>query len=483
MQRLRPIRFVRELRRLGGDVRANVAVTFALVGVLLILLAFAGVDISNAFAAKNALQDATDAAALAVATEVSKNPNEAKPQLQAVAQGMLAADYNRGAPAIMTFHVCTAAMSSDCTGPSGPLKMNTVNLTTSANAPCLLFGLSSLCGSSNSLIPVNASTTTTINFGVTMQLNILMDSSASMIVGATPADVTSIANWVSANWNLVKPGDPGPNYPGGDNPPCAFACHDVGGSTTAADIALGLTHAHSAGATTRFDVMTSAAQGLVQHLKQEAAGNTRVPQDTVVFNIMSFDTSLHTYGSANTDYNGAKTAIGQVTPGLDTWMSNALTQVISQIGANGTGASTTSPYKFLIVVTDGLQSDRGSNWGCSSWGADAAWNYNPTCYGGYATTISAAQCAQLKNNGIVLAVLETPYVPLTGQSPGVQPYEKTVRHVIFPGGPNSASTVSAALQACATPGFYFQAVNASDIATGFATLTDQFINQTTRITN
>jgi hypothetical protein len=160
-----------------------------------------------------------------------------------------------------------------------------------------------------------------------------------------------------------------------------------------------------------------------------------------------------------------------------------MTQVINQLGANGTGASAASPLKFLIIVTDGLQSDRNNNWSCASWGADPAWNYNPTCYGGYATTISGAQCSQLKANGIVVAVLETPYVPLTGQSPHVQPYEKTVRHVIFPGGPAGASTVSAALSSCASPGFYFQAVNSADIATGFTTLTDQFINQTTRITN
>jgi len=168
-----------------------------------------GVDISNAFAAKSALQDATDAAALAVATEVSKNPNETPAQLQAVAQGMLAADYNRGAPTIASIFVC-APVQNQCVGPNGPLKMNTVSLQTSANAPCILFGVSPLCSASNSLIPVTGSTTTTINFGVTMQLNILMDSSASMIVGATPADVTAISNWVSANWSLVKPGDPDP---------------------------------------------------------------------------------------------------------------------------------------------------------------------------------------------------------------------------------------------------------------------------------
>ena len=466
------------LRRLAQDVRANVAITFALVGLLLIMLVFVAVDISNAFTAKNALQDATDAAALAVASEVSKNPDETSAQLKKVAKGLLAADFHQGSLTVTGFHVCAPAQN-DCTGKSGPLPMNTVTVETAADVPCLLIGLSNLCGSAGSLIPVAASTTTTINFGITLQLNVLMDSSASMIVGSTPGDVTTIANWVSANWNLVKPGDPAPSYPGGDNPPCAFACHDVGGSTTPSDIALGLSHAHAAGATTRFDVMIAAAQTLINHLQSETQGRT--PQDNLLFNIMSFDTSLHTYGSANTDFAGALTATGQVSPGLDTWMSTAMGQVITQVGSNGNGSSAASPQKVVILVTDGLQSDRSNNWSCSSWGNDAAWGYNPTCYGGYATTINHSQCAQLKNNGVTVAVLETPYVPLTGQSPNVAPYEKTVRHVIYPGGPNGPSAVSAALQSCASPGYYFLAANASDIATGLATLADKFIGATTRI--
>jgi Flp pilus assembly protein TadG len=462
-------------------VLANVAITFALVGVILILLVFMAVDLANAYSAKNALQDATDAAALAVATEVSNNPNESEAQLKSAALAMLTADYAKGTAQISDFHVC-APVQNDCTGAGNTtLPMNTVTMSTGDSAPCLLFGLSSLCGSQTSLIAIDATTTTTINFGVTMQLNVVMDSSASMIVGATQTDVNAIAAWVSNNWDLVKPGDPAP-YTGGDNPPCAFACYDVGGATQASYIALGLTHAHAAGATTRFDVMINAAQSLITHLQTEAAASNRTPQNTVVFNIMSFDTSLHQYGASNISYADAQTAVGQVSPGLDTWMSSAMGQLITQLGANGNGTSANSPIKFLILVTDGLQSDRGQNWSCSNWANDPAWSYN-TCYGGYATTVSTAQCAQLKNNGIVVAVLETPYVPLTGQSPNVQPYEKTVRHVIFPGGPNSASTVSAALQACASSGYYFQAVNAADIATGFSTLTDKFISSTTRIAN
>jgi Flp pilus assembly protein TadG len=467
------------LHRFAADVRANVALTFALVGLLLIILVFAAVDISDAFATRNALQDATDASALAVATEVSKNPTESAAQLQTLASGMLGADFHQGAATITAFHVCTAT-SNDCTGPSGPMQMNTVMLQTSASAPCLLAGLSSLCGAQGALIPVNGSATTSINFGVTLQLNILMDSSASMIVGATQNDVNLISSWVSANWSQVKPGDP-PPYTGADNPPCAFACHDVGAATQPSDIATGLTNAHAAGATTRFDVMIQAAQGLITHLQTETQQATA--QNNLVFNVMSFDTSLHSYGQANTDFNGATAAIGQVSPGLDTWMATAMGQVIQQLGAGGNGTSAASPLKFLIIVTDGLQSDRSNNWACSSWGNDTAWNYNPTCYGGYATSISNGQCSQLKANGVTVAVLETPYVPLTGQSPNVQPYEKTVRHVLFPGGPNTASAISQALQACASSGYYFQATSSSQIATGFTTLTDKFIDSTTRIVN
>ena len=137
--------------------------------------------------------------------------------------------------------------------------------------------------------------------------------------------------------------------------------------------------------------------------------------------------------------------------------------------------------KFLILITDGLQSDRSNNWSGGHWGQDSAWNYY-THFGGYDTTVDQTQCRNIKNNGIILAVLETPYVPLTGQSPAVAPYEKTVRKVIYPNGPNTASAVSAALASCASPGYYFQATNASDIATGFTTLSDKFIYNTPYLT-
>jgi Flp pilus assembly protein TadG len=467
------------LRAFVAQRRGAMAPLLALAIPVILLVVAGSMDFSMAVSSKTDLQDATDAASLAVSTSVAANPNMTEAALQALALTTLTANYHGTLARITDFHVC-APVQNDCTDGAVTMKMDTVTLGASAPSSCALASvLPSIC--SNGSQTVNAKTTTVIGFGATFQLNVVMDSSASMIVGATTNDVNLISTWVGNHWSSVKPNDPAPYKNGGDNPPCAFACHDVGGSTTGADIAAGLTNAHKAGATTRFDVMISAAQQLINHVQAEAVSSTALVRNTYNFNIMSFDTSLHTYGTSNMNYASALTAVGTVTPGLDTYLSNTMGQLITTIGSNGTGASAASPLKFLILVTDGLQSDRNNNWSCT-WANDTAWNFNPTCYGGYATTISQTQCNSIKNNGIILAVLETPYVPLTGQSPQVQPYEKTVRHVIYPGGSGSTSAVSTALSNCASSGYYFQAVNSTDIATGFLALTDKFLARSSFIT-
>jgi Flp pilus assembly protein TadG len=498
---------LRGLRRFLGTRRGSMAPMLALTMPVILLVIVGSLDFSLSVGSKSDLQDATDAASLAVATATAANPNTPETTLKTLAQTTLASNFKGGAPTITDFHVC-APVQNDCTDGATTMASNTVAIAASAPTTCTLAAvLPSVCG--NGSPTVNARTTTVIGFGATMQLNIVMDSSASMIVGATPADVQLIENWMGystttttttqvcdkkgkncsnqtttttnyPNWNAMEPNDPGPTF-SGDNPPCAFACHDVGGSTTSSDIQMGLANARTAGATTRYDVMISAAQQLISSVQTEAQSDTTLAKNIYLFNIYSFDDTVHTYGSSNMSFAAAQSAVKQVVPGLDTHLATAMSSLIGLVGSNGTGASAASPLKFMILVTDGLQSDRNANWSGTSTGYDSAWNWSPTTFGGYATTISQTQCNQIKNAGVVLAVLETPYVPLTGQSPQVHPYEDTVRHVIYPGGSGSTSVVSTALSNCASSGYYFQAVNATDIQTGFLTLTNQFVAQSSRI--
>jgi Flp pilus assembly protein TadG len=465
---------IKRTRDFRLDHHGSAALLFALMLIPLVSLAGVALDYARATNMRAKLQGVSDAAAMAVSVSVATNPNQQKQQLELVAQNYLDAMLASQAPQITDFHVCTP-IQNDCSSNGTTMRMGSVSLSTTVSIPRTLSSIVpvSIAGGGTSSIPVYAEAVVTAGTPKTISLNIVFDSSASMIVGATATDVNAISNWVSHNWSLVKPGDPPPNYPGGDNPPCAFACHDVGSSTGPHDIALGLTHAHSAGATTRFDVMISAAQQLVAHVQNETTNNPQFKNNTYLFNVMSFDTTLHQWGAKNmTSFNLVDQAIQSVTPGLDTHLFNAMSQLIPQMGQQGNGYS--SPMEFLILITDGLQSDRGGNWSGGHWAWDSAWSYN-THFGGYDAPIDLNQCNQLKNNGIVLAVLETPYVPLTGQSPKVAPYEKTVRKVIYPGGPNTPSAVSQALAQCATTGYYFQASNAADIATGFVALTDKFL--------
>jgi len=468
------------LRRFAADHRGQVAIIFSLLLPVLAILIAGGIDASFAVNARTSLQDASDEASLAASISAAQNPNMTEAQLKTVANNALDSNFHTSTPTITEFHVC-APIQNDCTASTGAMQMGTVFLSASAPATCMFASLVPAFCVGGSTQTVGSDSVTNIAFGTTVQLNVVMDSSASMIVGSTPADVTTISNWVLANWSQVKPGDPAP-YTGGDDPPCAFACHDVGDSTTPADVAMGLTNAHASGATTRFDVMISAAQQLVNHVQTEATNNSQNRTNTYLFNIMSFDTTLHQYGATNiSTFPAALTAVGQVSPGLDTYLDNAMTSLVTQVGTNGTGTSTASPLKFVILVTDGLQSDRDLDWqNCTSHPYSSAWNFYD-CVGGFAAPINTALCTQMKNNGIVLAVLETPYVPLTGQDPNNTPYESNVRGTIYPGGPNTPSTVSTALQACASQGYYFQAVNSSDIATGFTDLTDQFLARSSLI--
>lgn len=510
--------FGRRARDFIADRAANVYVTFALLAPVLLVLVGAGIDYSYAENSKRMLQDATDAATLAVSAAVASNPNATTTTLKTIAQSVLDADYTGTAPTIADFHVC-APVQKDCTTASGAtMTTDTVLLSTTVNAPCTLGAIVPVvCTASNGTAQkLSVSTTTVIGFGANIQLNIVLDSSASMIVGATANDVNLIAAWMDTttttpvytdectgsgkhktctevqtgtttnypNWNAMEPNDPGPAF-SGDNPQCAFACHDET-TTTNADIATGLTNAHTAGATTRFDVMVAAAEALINHVQTESTGNTSLAKNTYYFNVYSFDTTLHTWGTSNMSFSAALTAVGDVTPGQDTYLNSAMSSLATSIGSNGNGTSASTPEKFVILVTDGLQSDRSENWSCTMVNS-TNWPQLTNDQGtkeqqcepdtGFDAPINTANCTTMKNNGIVVGVLETPYVSLAGEDQNVMPYEITVQPTIYPGGPNTASALSAALQSCATTGYYFQATSSSDIATGFTTLTDKFLSQ------
>src|SRR5271154_3788758 len=97
----------RALRSLLAQRQGNVLPLFAITLPVLVLLIGGAIDFSMAVSSKSNLQDATDAAALAVASAVAQNPNTPEPTLQTLATTILTRDYNGGSKAtISDFHVC-----------------------------------------------------------------------------------------------------------------------------------------------------------------------------------------------------------------------------------------------------------------------------------------------------------------------------------------------------------------------------------------
>src|SRR5581483_3862441 len=86
--------------------RGSMAPLFALTLPVILLVLAGATDFALAVSAKSDLQDAADAAALAVANEVEKNPNDTVATLQAIALSTLTANHPNPAPSVTDFHVC-----------------------------------------------------------------------------------------------------------------------------------------------------------------------------------------------------------------------------------------------------------------------------------------------------------------------------------------------------------------------------------------
>lgn len=460
------------------------------------------IDISSILTNRNHLQDATDAAALAVSAATSETPATPEATLKTLATNMLQANFGAGTVALTDFHVCAPSQADCTTGAGQAMKANTLTMTTTTQAPCYMpLLLPGVCTGSGLSQVVTVTNTSNIGIPSNIQINMLLDVSGSMIVGSTPSDVQAVETWNNNNTNWAKV-----NFTGDSSQsrPCAFACHDAGpsssgvnGPTTSnsatSDMQAGQTNAHAAGATTRFDVMISAATNLLSHVQNEVGNNTQLAKNSYFFNVSTIAdnlTAAYTASTAN-DWADPATAINKIYVGLDTHINSNLPNYATNIGVSGNGSTKASPIKFVIMVTDGLQSDFYSDfYSCSGYAYDSAWSsaasQSPGWYGYYETgcyaaPISTTPCTTMKSNGVIVAVLETPYVPLTGQDPNEQYlYETWVRHTIYPGGPNTTSTVSTALQACASPGYYYQASSSdpTTISSGFVTLTDKFLAST-----
>ncbi len=425
-----------QLRRFCRDRRGNILTVFGLSAVPLLTAVGCAVDYSRVDQVRTRLQLAIDTASVGSVAKSSPGFKAAGTMTSdgPIPVGVTDANNifngNMVGQTGFTLNSMTAAVTK--TGSN-----MTSTLTFSATVPTTFLAV---LGSGSITV------TGTSNAAATMpryiDFYLLLDNSPSMGVGATPADITALVNATATKSN---------------DDHCAFACHDLSGASDY------YTLAKSLGITTRIDVLRSATQKLM-----DTATNTQTYSNQFRMAIYDFGGTIASAGlrslfSLSSSLSSAKTAAGNIdlmtvryqndTNDEGTSFSNLFPALNNAISTPGTGTAA-SPLKYVFFVSDGFADEANSS--CSVTMNNSYWgNKSPRCQ----SPIDPALCTTLKNRGIKIAVLYTTYglEPMLDKNGNPTWYNSWVApYNGGSAGPSPTVPIAANMQACASPGFYFE---------------------------
>ncbi|HEY4986774.1 MAG TPA: TadE/TadG family type IV pilus assembly protein [Bradyrhizobium sp.] len=418
---------LRTIGDFGTDRRGNIAVIFSLALLPVLSAVGCAIDYSRANQLRSKLLGAADAASVGSIARTAPAFIDAGtmtsdgPIPDGVTDAQNIFDANMKGVTGYTLNSRTPTVTK-----SGSIITSTV--TFSASMPTMFMGV---IGQSS--MTLSGTSTSTANMPLYIDFYLLLDNSPSMGVAATPDDVTTMVNNTSDK--------------------CAFACHDYNDSKNYYNLAIKL------GVTTRIDVLRSATQQLM-----DTAATTETYSNQFRMAIYDFGASSKTIGlralfALSSSLSSAKTAAADIdlmgvygnndayTGDKDTQFSTVLPAITKIIGNSGSGKSS-APLKYLFFVSDGVADE--SNDACSKTMYNSHWgDISPRCQ----SPINSSLCDTLKKNGVKIAVLYTTYLELkTNQwyMDWLYPFNQG------PFGPSPSSEVAQKMQACASPGFYFE---------------------------
>jgi Flp pilus assembly protein TadG len=411
------------LSLIGGfraDQRGNVAVIFVLALLPLLSAIGCAIDYSRATRIQSKLQAAADAASVGSLAKLSPafiaagTMNSDGPIAVGVTDATKIFNGNIAGTGGFTLNSVTPAVNK-----SGSTVTSTV--TFSADVATMFLGVMG-----KSVMTVGGTSNSIVNMPLFIDFYLLLDNSPSMGVGATPADVaTMVANTPDQ---------------------CAFACHDVGNVNNYYNLA------KAKGVTTRIDVLRTATQQLMDTAAATETYSNQFRMAIYDFGASATTAALRSLFALSSSLSSAKTAAGSIdlmtvngqnqNGDQDTSFTTIFPAINTAISAPGTGASG-SPLKYLFFVSDGVADE--SNAACLKPLSGATRCQSP---------IDPALCQTLKTRGIKIAVLYTTYLAL----PTNAWYNTWIAP--FNAGPYSPASVNsqiaAKMQACASPGFYFE---------------------------
>jgi Flp pilus assembly protein TadG len=419
--------------RFGGDLRGNVAVIFALAIIPVLTMVGAAVDYSRATQLKSKIQAAADAASVG---SIAKNSTAF------IAAGNMTGDGTIPGGAADATNIFNGNVS----GLAG-VTINSVTPTVTKSGSTLTSVISYSADVPTSFMGVIGKTSLTVTGTSTSSANmpqyidfyVLLDNSPSMGVGATPTDVATMVNNTSDK--------------------CAFACHDLSNSNNYYKLAKSLS------VTTRMDVLRQATQNLMSTAQSTQTYSTQFRMAIYDFGGSSDTQGLRSLFALSSSLSSAQTAAGNIdlmtvngqndNNDQDTGFSAIMPAIDTAITTPGNGSSG-SPLKYLFFVSDGVADE-----------------YNPskclksTTGGRCQSPIDPTLCDNMKNRGVKIAVLYTTYLQLPTNPwymTWIDPFNAG------PWGPSPNSQIAQNMQACASPGFYFEVSPTQGISEAMNTL-------------
>jgi Flp pilus assembly protein TadG len=474
--------------RLLRNRRGNVAMMYALVAPILVFGGGAAVDYGRAAQIHTKLNAAADAAALAALTPSMLQQSSSV--AQAAAESMFNGLTN-GIPGL-TAHATQVTVTVTA-GATTLIRDVSVTYSSSVNT---IFA--QVLGKST--LPVSGVSQASAQAPPNIDFYVLLDNSPSMALPATQAGITQMQNLTSKETT------------GG----CAFACHQAGTntnsdtagnpctdgttptlnapppSTTAGNLYCKTSHgtqidnyglARKNSITLRLDELNSGITTLLQTASATAQSTVFATPPQYRFSIYSMDslwsiglnqlmplTSSYTSGwtSASANFgvmemysNNNNCASSACTSGTSTPGGDVGTNYDDSLGklsqasyvpnpGNGTNQSGDKPQEVLFIVTDGVEDEQNGGrlqQAINDLGAAPGGNSNSTNW-----------CTTIKNRGVKIAILYTDYLAVPANSWYVS-YISPIQNSIGP-----------ALQACATPGLFYDAAIGSDLGQALSAL-------------
>ena len=418
--------------------RGNVAIIFAMSLLPMIGMIGLGIDLARALTARSTLQGAADAGALAAATEAEALIQAGGDLGTAQYAGQLAGQrvFNANAGKISRW------MS---TPPSSNVNVNpgsaniTAFVTFSAPLPTIFGGMFG-----TKTITVAGKSASSLALPKYLNISVVTDISQSMGLAATPEGQTQLAS-----------------ITGG----CQFGCHVYQNGQTGSQPYEVQAHAAAgaggAGIQLRIDVIRQATQNMIRTAQQLATSKPYISfglytlqggnNTTDSYNKTADGSPLATMSGPSTNYASLYGTVATLDLGDnnangigDTDAAHAMSSLTSLVPTSGTGQSG-NPQQFVFLMTDGVDDVWASSQSACPTGT-VGWN------GSHCTqAFDPSTCDSLKSKGVTVGVIYTTYLPI----PGVDSYETLVKPFVNSLAPN--------LQACASPGWFYQASDANDI--------------------